>query len=312
MPCPNHALPSPPWLHSRSRKGLPSHLSPSGRACASGAPASTRSRHSDRRMMDLTVAHRSSIPDRKSREHHVKLKARDRVDVYRYAICWHWQHGHFGAMICTVYEEWREVRGAVGLGAAVTKSDKHDRGDPAGAERAYQLAIDSGHGDRAPKAAFNLGVLREDRGDDAGAERAHQLAIDSGHADQAPQAAVNLGVLRHGLEDYAGAECVFHWRSTAVMPTWPRRRRSTSGCSVRVAATSPGRSGPTSWPSTPGIQRRLHLRERRSSSYGEATPSLDRRAEQVFLLAVDAVLWRHFLSADPDGQPLPYRRIKGW
>ncbi|HZO63972.1 MAG TPA: hypothetical protein VFB74_03130 [Kribbellaceae bacterium] len=230
----------------------------------------------------------------------------------------------------------------------MTKSDKHDRGDPAGAERAYQLAIDSGHGDRAPKAAFNLGVLREDRGDDAGAERAHQLAIDSGHADkapkaavnlgllregrgnlagaerayqqaidsghadQAPQAAVNLGVLRHGLEDYAGAECVFHWRSTAVMPTWPRRRRSTSGCSVRVAATSPGRSGPTSWPSTPGIQRRLHLRERRSSSYGEATPSLDRRAEQVFLLAVDAVLWRHFLSADPDGQPLPYRRIKGW
>jgi len=33
----------------------------------------------------------------------------------------------------------------------------------------------------APKAAVNLGVLREGRGDIAGAERAYQLAIDSGH-----------------------------------------------------------------------------------------------------------------------------------
>lgn len=53
--------------------------------------------------------------------------------------------------------------------------------DISGAEQALLLAIDSGHADRAPKAAFNLGVLREDRDDFEGAERAYQLAIDSGH-----------------------------------------------------------------------------------------------------------------------------------
>jgi hypothetical protein len=45
--------------------------------------------------------------------------------------------------------------------------------------------IDSGHADLAPKAAFNLGVLRQDRGDLDGAERAYQLAIDSGHPSAA-------------------------------------------------------------------------------------------------------------------------------
>jgi len=206
MPCPNHALPSPPWLHSRSRKGLPSHLSPSGRACASGAPASTRSRHSDRRMMDLTVAHRSSIPDRKSREHHVKLKARDRVDVYRYAICWHWQHGHFGAMICTVYEEWREVRGAVGLGAAVTKSDKHDRGDPP--ERSGPIS------------------WRSIPGTATGRQRRRSTSGFS----------VRIGATTPGQSG------PISWRSTPGTPTRPRRRRSTSGCSVTVWRTMPGRS----------------------------------------------------------------------
>jgi tetratricopeptide (TPR) repeat protein len=187
---------------------------------------------------------------------------------------------------------------------------REGRGDFAGAERAFQLAIDSGHVDQDPKAAINLGVLREGRGDLACAERAYQLAIDSGHADKAPQAVVNLGVLRHGREDYAGAEWVFQLAIDCGHADMAPKAAVNLGVLREGRGDIAGRSGPTSWPSTPGIQRRLHLRERRASSYGDATPSLDKRAEQVFLLAVDAVLCMHFLSADKDGQPLPYRRIK--
>jgi hypothetical protein len=81
--------------------------------------------------------------------------------------------------------------------------------DPVGAAAAYQLAIDSGHADQGPKAAFNLGVLREQQGDPAGAAAAYQLAIDSGHADKAPKAAFNLGVLREEYGDPAGAAAAY-------------------------------------------------------------------------------------------------------
>jgi tetratricopeptide (TPR) repeat protein len=64
-----------------------------------------------------------------------------------------------------------------------------------GARAAYQQAIDSGHADAAPMAAFGLGGLLADHSDVDGARAAYQQAIDSGHADQAPSAALNLGVL---------------------------------------------------------------------------------------------------------------------
>ena len=41
----------------------------------------------------------------------------------------------------------------------MTTSGEHVREGIGGVERALQLVIDSGHADRAPKAAFNLGVL---------------------------------------------------------------------------------------------------------------------------------------------------------
>ena len=81
--------------------------------------------------------------------------------------------------------------------------------DPVGAAAAFQLAIDSGHADEAPAAAFNLGVLREEQGDPAGAVAAYQLAIDSGHADQGPKAAFNLGLLREQQGDPAGAAAAY-------------------------------------------------------------------------------------------------------
>jgi hypothetical protein len=73
-----------------------------------------------------------------------------------------------------------------------------------GRQRPYQLAIDSGDAEMAPKAAVKLGLLRTARGEPAGAAAAFQLAIDSGHAHQGPITAVNLGVLRAGQGDVAG------------------------------------------------------------------------------------------------------------
>ena len=51
------------------------------------------------------------------------------------------------------------------------------------------------HANVTPQAAFNLGVLREQEGDPAGAAAAYQLSIDSGQADLAPRAAQRLGQL---------------------------------------------------------------------------------------------------------------------
>ena len=78
-----------------------------------------------------------------------------------------------------------------------------------GARAAYQQAIDSGHADRAPQAAVNLGVLLEEQGDVAGARAAYQQAIDSGHADVAPMAAVGLGELLKEQGDVAGARAAY-------------------------------------------------------------------------------------------------------
>ena len=82
--------------------------------------------------------------------------------------------------------------------------------DPVGAAAAFQLAIDSGHADEAPAAAFNLGVLREEQGDPAGAVAAYQLAIDSGHADQGRRRRTTWGwLLRAEQGDPAGAVAAF-------------------------------------------------------------------------------------------------------
>ena len=81
--------------------------------------------------------------------------------------------------------------------------------DPVGAAAAFQLAIDSGHADQGPKAAYNLGLLRAEQGDPAGAVAAFRVAIDSGHADQGPKAAFNLGVLREEYGDPAGAAAAY-------------------------------------------------------------------------------------------------------
>ena len=74
----------------------------------------------------------------------------------------------------------RSQPAAVNLRFLLKKQDaKHRRA-------VYQQAIDSGHPDQAPTAAFNLGLLLEEQGDLEGAQAAYQLAINSGHLEASP------------------------------------------------------------------------------------------------------------------------------
>ena len=81
--------------------------------------------------------------------------------------------------------------------------------DRAGAQAAYQAAIDSGHAEYAPLAAVNLGRLLAEHKDRAGAQAAYQAAIDSGHAEQAPKATVGLGLLLAEHKDRPGAQAAY-------------------------------------------------------------------------------------------------------
>lgn len=74
------------------------------------------------------------------------------------------------------------------------------------AQRLYQQAIDSGHEEFAPAAAFGLGVLLEELEEDARAQEAYERAAASGHPEFAPWAAYNLAVLFEKLEDLDRAE----------------------------------------------------------------------------------------------------------
>jgi TolA-binding protein len=56
-----------------------------------------------------------------------------------------------------------------------------EEGKVSEAKAAFQVAIDSGHPDQAPRAAVSLGQLLEKQGDTAGAKAAYQIAIDSRH-----------------------------------------------------------------------------------------------------------------------------------
>jgi hypothetical protein len=74
---------------------------------------------------------------------------------------------------------------------------------------AFQVAIDSGHDDRAPMAAVGLGLLREEQGDMVAAAEALRVAIDSGHADVAPMAAVKLGMVLQEQGELVAAATAF-------------------------------------------------------------------------------------------------------
>ena len=61
--------------------------------------------------------------------------------------------------------------------------------------RSYQLANDSRHADRAPRAAVGLGELLAGQGDVEGARAAYRLAIDSGNVEITTDATERLAAL---------------------------------------------------------------------------------------------------------------------
>jgi tetratricopeptide (TPR) repeat protein len=95
----------------------------------------------------------------------------------------------------------------------------------AGVHVGLQWAINSGHPNEAPRAAFELGVLLASRGDVAGARAALQWVIDSGHPDNAPWAAFHLGVLLEEQGDAAGARAAYQQAIDSGHPDAARRAR---------------------------------------------------------------------------------------
>lgn len=77
------------------------------------------------------------------------------------------------------------------------------------AQRLYQEAIDSGHQDFAPAAAFGLGILLEETNDLSGAQEAYEQALEYGHPEFAPWAAFHLGSLFERLEQLDRAQVAY-------------------------------------------------------------------------------------------------------
>ncbi|MGH7930521.1 MAG: tetratricopeptide repeat protein, partial [Candidatus Binatia bacterium] len=69
------------------------------------------------------------------------------------------------------------------------------------AQRLYEQAIDSGHENFAPAAAFGLGILLEELEETSRAQEVYEQAIASSHPEFAALAAYNLGILLETLED---------------------------------------------------------------------------------------------------------------
>jgi hypothetical protein len=77
------------------------------------------------------------------------------------------------------------------------------------ARAAFQVAIDSGEPQVAPRAALGLAALLTEQGDLVKAREAFQVAIDSGEPQVAPRAALGLAALLTELGDVVGARAAF-------------------------------------------------------------------------------------------------------
>jgi tetratricopeptide (TPR) repeat protein len=77
------------------------------------------------------------------------------------------------------------------------------------AQMLYRQAIDSGHENFAPAAAFGLGILLEELEEMSRAQDVYKQAIASNHPEFAALAAYNLGILLERLEDSDCAKEVY-------------------------------------------------------------------------------------------------------
>jgi tetratricopeptide (TPR) repeat protein len=167
-------------------------VSPAVGAAADGACRYDRARslsHMRREVFPLVMRfHQSSSPENKSRR-------RARFNLYDAQRAW-----------CIAVQAGRKeesleagVRLAGLLAAQRETSWKR-------AQRLYRQAIESGHENFAPAAAFGLGILLEELERTSQAQEAYTKAITSAHSEFAPLAAYNLGVLLERLEDPDGAQ----------------------------------------------------------------------------------------------------------
>lgn len=77
------------------------------------------------------------------------------------------------------------------------------------------MAVDSGHADASPRAAYHFGLLLAERGDAAAAEAMYQRAAESGHPDAAPRAWINLGYSRAKRGDSDAARAAYEQAITS-------------------------------------------------------------------------------------------------
>lgn len=140
--------------------------------------------HMRREVFPLVMrSHRPSSPENKSLR-------RARFDLYDAQRAW-----------CVAVQAGRKeesLEAGLRLAGLLAAQREHSRKR---AQRLYQQAIDSGHENFAPAAAFGLGILLEELEETSRAQEAYEQAIASGHPEFAALAAYNLGILLERLED---------------------------------------------------------------------------------------------------------------
>ena len=171
------------------------NFSPADGATADGTCLYDRLRsmaHVRREIFPLVM--RSYRPD--SRES--KNARRARLDLYDAQRAW-----------CEAVQAYRTeeaLEAGVRLAGLLAAENESSRNR---AQRLYQEAINSGHQDFAPAAAFGLGILLEETNDSSGAQEAYEQALEYGHPEFAPWAAFNLGNLFERLEQLDHAQVAY-------------------------------------------------------------------------------------------------------
>ncbi len=162
-------------------------VSPAAGATAEGACRYDRMRalsHMRREVFPLVMrSHHPGSPENKSLR-------RARLDLYDAQRAW-----------CEAVQAGRKeesLEAGVRLAGLLAAQRENSRKR---AQKLYQQAIDSGHENFAPAAAFGMGILLEELEETSRAQEAYEQTIASGHPEFAPLAAYNLGILLERLED---------------------------------------------------------------------------------------------------------------
>ncbi|GAA1990498.1 hypothetical protein GCM10009799_15530 [Nocardiopsis rhodophaea] len=125
----------------------------------------------------------------------------------------------------------RSHRALAALGLAVVR---HDMGDISGAREAGRIAMDTGHPEYAPRAAYHLALSYEAEGVAEQAERAWRGVLDAGNDRYTPAAHYGLARLAEERGDAAGA--VAHWGQVLEGPDTALAARAAHDYAERLLA----------------------------------------------------------------------------